>query len=414
MAKAKRLIVFDVEGILLPKRRYLLFVAAKKLGFWAFLKIILLGFLYEAGLLPLESTLRKIFKLFKGLSADEFFQLYKMVPPMIGAKEVFEKLNKAGYKTALISSGIPKHFVEDLAARLNADYAFGLKLEVVNGCLTGEIGGDVLKKNGKALVLKKILDEEGLSPKDCVLIADDRNNLQMFPLCTLRIGYNPDFLLSAKSDFVVKGDLSEILPLVIENEIKVPHHAFSKSEVIRETIHISGCSVPFVCMYLLDRYFVALLIFLFTILYVASELARMEGTKFSILSTITKRAANQSELYEFAANPVFFALGITLSLILFPNPVNYASILILTLGDSSAGIFGKKFGKTVSPLNKGKTVEGSGFGFLFAFIGAIVFVNPVKALIGAAVGMLGECLPLPISDNLMVPLASGLAMAIIP
>jgi len=414
LANAKRLIVFDVEGILLPKRRYLLSVAAKKLGFWEFLKIILLGILYEVGLLSLESTLRKIFKLFKGLSADEFFQLYKMAPLMPSAEEVFKRLNEAGYRTALISSGLPKHFVEDLATRLKADFAFGLELGVANGRLTGEIRGDVLKPNGKALVLNKILEEEGLSSKDCVLVADDRNNLPMFPLCALKVGYNPDFLLSAKSDFAVKGDLSEALPLIMENAMKVPHATFSKSEAVRESIHVSGFLVPFVCIYLLDKYFVALLIFLFTILFIASEFARMEGTEFPILSTITKRAATQSELYEFATNPIFFALGITFSLILFPKPVNYASILILVLGDCSAVIFGKKLGRTVFPLNKGKMVEGSVFGFLFAFIGALIFVNPVKALIGAAVGMLVECLPLPISDNLTVPLASGLVMTIIP
>jgi HAD superfamily phosphoserine phosphatase-like hydrolase len=403
-----------VEGVLLPKRRYLLFVAAKKLGLWAFAKIILFGVLYEVGLLSLESTLRKMFKLFKGLSAEEFFQLYKMVPIMPGSKEVFERLNKAGYATALISSGLPKRFVEDLAAELKADYAFGLELEVVNGRIKGEIGGDVLKPNGKAFVLKKILDKEGLPPKNCVLIADDRNNLQMFPLCALKVGYNPDFLLSAKSDFAVKGDLSEILPFVIENEMKVFHHTFSRSEVIRETIHISGFSVPFVCMYLLDSLFVALLIFSFTLLYIASELARMEGAGFPVLSTITKRAATRSELYEFATNPVFFAIGIALSLIIFPEPISYASVAILALGDGSAEIFGKKFGKNVFPLNKGKRIEGSVFGFLFAFTGAIIFLNPMKALVGAAVGTLMECLPLPISDNLTVPLTSGLIMTLLP
>ncbi len=47
-------------------------------------------------------------------------------------------------------------------------------------------------------------------------------------------------------------------------------------------------------------------------------------------------------------------------------------------------------------------------------MGALIFVNPLKALIGAAVGMLVECLPLPLSDNLTVPLASGLAMTLLP
>jgi dolichol kinase len=43
-----------------------------------------------------------------------------------------------------------------------------------------------------------------------------------------------------------------------------------------------------------------------------------------------------------------------------------------------------------------------------------MFVDPVKALIGAFLGMLIEVLPLPINDNLTIPLAAGLALTLIP
>jgi len=409
-----RLIIFDVEGVLIPKRRYLLFETARKIGFWGFIKIIMMGVLYEIGLLPLESTLRRIFMMLRGLTVDEIFHLYEKIPLMPSVKEVFERLNRAGYKTALISSGLPTLFVEDLASRLKADYAFGLELEVANNHLTGEIEGDVLKPGGKAIVLKKILEKEGLSSQDCIVVADDRNNLPMFPFCKLRIGYNPDFILSAKSDFVVKNDLSEILPIITEDTSQVPTSAISKSERLREAIHISSFSLPFICIYLLGNYLVSSLVFILTLLYVISEVARLWGMNFPVLSTITWRAANKPELYEFATAPIFFALGIVLSLIIFPAPISYASIAILTLGDGFASIFGRKFGSATFPFNKGKNLEGSIFGFLFASVGAMLFVNPVKALVSAAVGMLMECLPLPTSDNLTVPLASGLVLTVIP
>jgi len=409
-----QLIVFDVEGVLIPKRRYLLFETMRKVGILGFIKIIVMGVLYEVGLLSLESTLRRIFMALRGLRVDDTFQLYRKIPLIPGAEGVFKRLNMAGYKTTLISSGLPTLFVEDLATRLNADYAFGLELEVANGHLTGVIGGDVLKPGGKAIVLKKILEKEGLSPQDCVVVADDRNNLPMFPLCTLRVGYNPDFILSVKSDFVVKDDLSEILPIITDDTLQVPSPAISRSERIRETIHIGSFLLPFVCIYLLGNFLVSSLILLLTVLYTISEVARLRGTNLPVLSTITWRAANKPELYEFATAPIFFALGIMLSLILFPASVSYASIAILTLGDGFANIFGRKFGSVTFPFNKGKNVEGSIFGFLFASVGAILFVNPVKAFVGAAVGMLIECLPLPINDNLAVPLASGLVLTLIP
>jgi len=410
----KRLIVFDVEGVLLPKRRYLLFEAARKIGPLGFLKILLTGTLYEIGLLPLESALKKIFTLLKGLEINELFQLYKKVPLMPNTKDVFQKLKEAGHKTALISSGLPTPFVKDLAIALKADHAHGLELGTTNGRLTGEISGDVIKTDGKAIVLKKILHDTNLSPKDCALIVDDRNNLPMFPLSTTRIGYNPDFLVSARSDFVVRGDLTETLPILTQKTPKHPHPALSKSEILRETIHIGSFSIPFVCTHILNPHTVSLIILLITTLYIISEALRIRGINLPITSTITWKTARKPELYEIATAPALFALGIILSLILFPAPINYVPIATLTLGDGFATIFGKTLGRTVLPLNKGKTLEGSAFGFIFAFSGALLFVNPTKALISSAIGILVELLPLPINDNLTIPLITGLALTLIP
>jgi len=86
------LVVFDVEGVLIPKRRYLLFETARKVGLWGFIKIIIMGILYEIGLLPLESTLRRIFMMLRGLTVDEVFQLYRRIPLIPGAEEAEEFL----------------------------------------------------------------------------------------------------------------------------------------------------------------------------------------------------------------------------------------------------------------------------------------------------------------------------------
>ena len=76
----KTLVVFDVEGVLIPKNRYLLFEISRKVGFFGFIRIIVLGILYETGLLSLESALKRIFKMLKGLEEEEAFRLYKNTP----------------------------------------------------------------------------------------------------------------------------------------------------------------------------------------------------------------------------------------------------------------------------------------------------------------------------------------------
>ena len=330
---------------------------------------------------------------------------------MPGVNELFDKLRELRFRTALISSGMPRIFVEDLARRLGGDYAYGLELGLDNGHLTGEIWGGVIKREGKAVALKEILGRAEFSPCHCVVVADDRNNLPLLQLCRLRVGFDPDFILSFKSDFVVKDNLLKILP-ILAGENVVNDRTLSSSMTLRQMIHISGILVPFVCMYLLNTYIVAALILVVVSLYMASEFLRMSGTNFPIFSTITVKSADKSELQEFAVAPIFYALGIMFSLLLFPQPVSYTSIAVLTFGDGFAAIFGRKLGRTVFPLNKGKKVEGSLFGWLLAFLASSLFVDPVRALIGATVGLLAECLPSPVNDNLVVPLVSGLVLTL--
>ena len=408
------LVVFDVEGVLLPKWRYIPFEIATKLGYIKFLKILLIGFLYEIGVISLERTLRSIYKSLKGCTLEELYSLYERIPVVAGVFEVFKCLRSKGWKTALIRAGLPEAIVKDLASKLQADYAFGLKLKTVGNKFTGEIYGDVVKKNGKALVLKRILKLEKVTPENCVLIADDRNNLQLFPYAKLRIGYNPDFMLSVKSDYVVSENLKGILPIIIGGNYGEYKSSFSRSNAFRSTIHIGGFSVPFICSFLLGIYPTVALILSITILYIASEFFRIYGKTFPIFTSITNKAAIKLESLEFAAAPIYYALSIMLSLLIFSPKIAYASIAILTLGDGLASISGKIIGRVTYPFNKTKHVEGTVLGLISAFLGAAAFLGPVKALVGAAIGMLTECLPLPVNDNLTVPLISGFILSIMP
>jgi len=201
-----KLVVFDVEGVLIPKVRFLLFEVASKKGLQAFITAAFIGVLYETGIISLKGALKRLYTLLKGFRLDRFISLFEEVPLMPGVEETFKELKEAKFKTALISSGIPKVAVEKLGQRLGADYVSGLEMGVSEGLLTGEVWGDVIEPEGKAAALKRIIDDNGLTPYYCVGVADDRNNLSMFGLCDLKIGYNPDFVLSRKSDFTTKGE----------------------------------------------------------------------------------------------------------------------------------------------------------------------------------------------------------------
>jgi phosphoserine phosphatase SerB len=406
------LIAFDVEGVLIPKNRYLIFEISQKLGFFGFLKILILGLLYETSLLSLESALKRIYSLLKGFKAEEILEIHKKIPLIPGTEKVFEDLKNKGYKIALISSGLPTQVVQDLAKKLNVDYAYGLELEIINGRLTGAIAGKVIKQEGKYHVLKRILEKEKLTVQDCIVVADDRNNSSMFPLSRLRIGYNPDFVLTIKSDFVIRGALTEILPPITGEKLEKPQSNLS-NRGLRETIHISSFLITFICIYITGNILLGSIILLLAVVYTISELARIQGINIPILSEITWNAANKTELYEFATAPIYFALGIGFSLLFLPEPIGYVAITVLTLGDGGAHIFGMKFGKTPLPFNKGKNVEGTIVGFVIAFFGSMLFISPIFALIAAAVGMLVEGIPSSINDNFTIPFIVGLLLILI-
>ncbi|MBN1244933.1 HAD-IB family phosphatase [Candidatus Bathyarchaeota archaeon] len=404
-----RLVVFDVEGVLIPKNRFI-FDVGKSLGVSQLLKMLFIGFLYGAGVVALKSALKRIFKIMQGVKIETLIQIFDDIPSKPQLQSLFAQLKMRNCKIALISSGIPTVIVEKMASTFGADYAVGIEVGVNDDALTGEIWGDAIEANGKRKVLTRILAAEGLNLEDCVAVADDRNNSCIFLSGMQKIGYNPDFVLRVKADAVVTGKLSKILPII---DGKLQQRALpSKNDILREAIHASGFFVPVLAV-LAGVFPVALMICVVSLVYSLSELARMNRKNLPVISTITRNAASPAELYEFTAAPLYFAAGILLTLLLFPAPVNGAAIAIFTLGDSTASLFGGLISKKPLPFNKGKTLEGSLAGFFFAFLAGSFFVSPVLALIGAAVAMIIESLPLPVNDNILIPLGTGLALMLI-
>jgi phosphoserine phosphatase len=404
-----RLVVFDVEGVLIPKNRFI-FDVGKSLGIAKLLEMLFIGFLYEIGVVTLKSALKRIFKLMQGVKIEKLVCIFDEIPSKPQLQSVFAQLKTRNCKTALISSGLPTVIVEKLASSIGADYAFGIEVGVNDEALTGEIWGDAIEANGKFKVLSRILAAEGMELKDCVVVADDRNNRCIFLSGMQKIGYNPDFVLRVKADNVVTGRLSGILP-VIDGKSKLRSPP-SKNDILREAIHASGFFVP-VLAGLIGIPIVALMICVVSALYLLSELSRMNRKNLPVISAITRNAVSPAERYEFAAAPLYFAIGILITLLLFPAPVNSAAIAIFALGDSTASLFGGIMSKKPLPFNKGKTLEGSLGGFFFAFLAGTFFVSPALALIGAAVAMIIESLPLPVNDNILIPLCTGLALLLI-
>ena len=403
-----RVVVFDVEGVLIPKNRFF-FEVGKSLGYVKLVKILFFGLLYEVGILKLQSVLRHVFEESKGVELETLISIFEKIPSTPFLQNLFSQLKMRNCKIALISSGLPTVIVKKLADAVGADYAYGIEVETKDGKLTGKIWGDAVEPDGKLKILSQILTAESLRLSDCIVVADDRNNRCIFLPGMLKIGFNPDFVIRVKADRVVNGKLSAILPII---DGKPHERSFpSTNDFLREDIHASGIFVPVIAA-LIGVPIVGVLIFAIAVIYTISELWRLEGKEFSIISAITRHAASQSELNDFAAAPLYFAFGILFTLLVFPHPASYAAIAMFCLGDSVASLFGGLI-STSLPFNKGKTWEGSLAGFFFAFLAGSFFVSPLLAFIGAAVAMTVEVLPLPVNDNVLVPVVTGAVLTLL-
>lgn len=374
------------------------------------MKILFFGFLYEIGIFSLKNGLTNVFSVFHGVNIEFMIQTFNKIPLIPNTEKVFEELKNNGVKIALISSGLPTFLVKNLELRLKADFAIGFEVGMKGNLLTGEIWGEVIEKNGKFTILKQLLDSEKCSTLECAVVADDRNNVSIFLSNIKKIGFNADFLIRSKADLVLTGTLKKLLPS-LNGEIHL-RRTFSKRDVIREIIHGAGIFMPIFALWI-GIFPIAFFIILMVLSYSASEFLRLRGKRLPLFSNITRLAASPSELSEFTLAPIFFAFGILLTLILFSPPASSAAIAMFALGDSTASIIGGTISKKPLPFNRTKTIEGCLGGFFFAFLAGLIFVSPLIALIGAAFAMFIEFLPLPINDNLVMPLSTGLFLSLI-
>jgi glycerol-3-phosphate acyltransferase PlsY len=112
-----------------------------------------------------------------------------------------------------------------------------------------------------------------------------------------------------------------------------------------------------------------------------------------------------------------YILGIGLSLLFYRSDIATAAVCFLAVGDVAATTVGERYGRTklVGP----KSLEGTlafiaaaaAAGFLLGLAGIGLGSGLIVA--GAITAAAVELLPLPLNDNLTVPLASGGAMELI-
>jgi len=146
------------------------------------------------------------------------------------------------------------------------------------------------------------------------------------------------------------------------------------------------------------------------LIIMALEFARLKIPSFNRF--IFDKFANfirENERYK-PTGTISFVLGIGLSLYVYSPEAATAAICFLAFGDVAATMVGERYGRT--KLGE-KSLEGS-----FAFIAAALLSGLILSVVGVhlstGVMILGalvaagvELLPLPVNDNMVIPLVAG-------
>ena len=187
-----------------------------------------------------------------------------------------------------------------------------------------------------------------------------------------------------------------------------------KSEYIRKLIHLSNLIIPFSYYYVFqDKRFFLISLFFFVLIFLAIDLFREKNKYIKILFNLFfNRMMRKHELNGALTGATWVMISAFFTILIFPKNIAILSLIFMSVGDTVAGLVGRRVGK----LKIGeKTLEGFVFGFLICVIISYNYkLIPFSiSIYGSLVGMIFEVLPLPLDDNLKIPLSSASIMFVI-
>ncbi len=136
--------------------------------------------------------------LLKGLEQDALEIVKNRITLTSGAEFLIIFLKKMGFRIGVISGGFT-YFTSFLQKKLDLDYSFANELEIKEGKLTGKINGEIVDRQKKAEILKKLASHEKIRLDQTIAIGDGANDLDMLSIAGLGIAFNAKLKVRTKA-----------------------------------------------------------------------------------------------------------------------------------------------------------------------------------------------------------------------
>ncbi len=140
------------------------------------------------GEIDFQESFTKRLSLLRGLSVLEVERFGDRLPLMDGAERLIKTLKKLGYHTAICSGGFTL-FGHILQEKLGIDHVHGNELDVEDGRLTGRVKGEIVDGARKALLMRQIAGDLGLSLAQVIAVGDGANDVPMIRQAGLGIAF---------------------------------------------------------------------------------------------------------------------------------------------------------------------------------------------------------------------------------
>jgi len=167
------------------------------------------------GELNFEESLTQRVSLLKGLPVEKLQRVYdERLSLNPGAEELIAYLKQSNIKLALVSGGFT-FFTDKLKQRLGLDYTLANTLGIKEGCLTGQVSGDIVGAQAKADLLSELSTQLQLQPHQVIAMGDGANDLLMMDIAGLSVAYHAKPTVQAQTDIQINvGGLETVIDLL--------------------------------------------------------------------------------------------------------------------------------------------------------------------------------------------------------
>ena len=184
-----------------------------------------------------------------------------------------------------------------------------------------------------------------------------------------------------------------------------------RTEIYRKLIHISSLAIPMSFRFIVSRTTMLRVLIPLTLIVFAIEIFRLENKSLKrIFYRLFGIMLRRHEINNYTGASYLMVSAI-FCISFFSADVAFLALSSLAIGDTFAAIIGMMYGKRKIRGSK-KSLEGSLACFVTTCLYALVFgAHPFIAVVGGISTTIAEVSPIPIDDNIKIPIISAVAMS---